>query len=100
LKASPREPIEISALSPLNENQYEALPRINKRGSEQDRESSSQKEYPSIKFEKPARMPFWIALDEVQDPQVHIFKMRQEKKTTNNNNRIWDPFYELLISLA
>ncbi|KAG2208552.1 RNA methyltransferase, TrmH family, group 3 [Mucor mucedo] len=69
LKASPREPVEISALSTLKENEYEALPRINKRGSEQDRESSSQKEVAPISFQKSNRMPFWIALDEVQDPQ-------------------------------
>lgn len=68
MKASPREPIEISALSLVHENKYEALPRINKRGSEQDRESKQAS--PSIHFEKSNRMPFWIALDEVQDPQV------------------------------
>lgn len=75
LKASPRNPIEISALSAPNNTSsgyYEALPRINKRGSEQDREKNkSSTAAASIQFKTPeSRMPFWIALDEVQDPQV------------------------------
>lgn len=74
LKASPRNPIEISALSAPNESGcYEASPRINKRGSEQEREKNktSTASVTSIQFKTPAsRMPFWIALDEVQDPQV------------------------------
>ncbi|GAA5796355.1 hypothetical protein HPULCUR_001725 [Helicostylum pulchrum] len=69
LKASARNPIEISALSSVNNNQYEAVPRVNKRGSEEDRENNSQKEYATINFEQHNRQPFWIALDEVQDPQ-------------------------------
>ncbi|KAI9359540.1 Alpha/beta knot methyltransferase [Pilaira anomala] len=69
LQASTRNPIEITALSPINNNQYEAFPRVNKRGSEEDREQNSQKELSTIKFEQPNRKPFWIALDEVQDPQ-------------------------------
>lgn len=70
LKASPRNPIEISVLSAINGSEYEALPRINKRGSEQDRETKSASAA-SIQFKTPtSRMPFWIALDEVQDPQV------------------------------
>ncbi|CAO3614874.1 unnamed protein product [Mucor fragilis] len=73
LKASPRNPIEISALSAPNESGcYEASPRINKRGSEQEREKNktSTASVTSIQFKTPAsRMPFWIALDEVQDPQ-------------------------------
>lgn len=73
LQASTRNPIEIVALSPVNNNQYEAFPRVNKRGSEEDREQISQKELSTIKFEQPNRKPFWIALDEVQDPQVRIF---------------------------
>lgn len=71
LKASPRNPIEISVLSQLNDDGYEALPRINKRGSEQDRENK--KTFSGVKFKTPkSRMPFWIALDEVQDPQVRF----------------------------
>ncbi|KAL0140821.1 RNA methyltransferase [Mucor lusitanicus] len=72
LKASPRNPIEISVLSaPTASGCYEALPRINKRGSEQDREKNSSNTATSIQFKAPAssRQPFWIALDEVQDPQ-------------------------------
>ncbi|GAN05412.1 RNA methyltransferase, TrmH family [Mucor ambiguus] len=72
LKASPRNPVEISVLSaPDASGCYEALPRINKRGSEHDREKSSNTaSVTSIQFKTPtSRMPLWIALDEVQDPQ-------------------------------
>ncbi|KAI8646066.1 Alpha/beta knot methyltransferase [Parasitella parasitica] len=69
LKASPRNPIEIGALSHIVDHGYDALPRVNKRGSQQDREKQ-QKESLSIKFKTSnLRMPFWIALDQVQDPQ-------------------------------
>lgn len=74
LKASPRNPIEIVSLTQFTEDQYEALPRINKRGSEQDRQNNTQNKNPSIQFNKYNRMPFWIALDEVQDPQVKDMK--------------------------
>lgn len=73
MKASPIIPTEITALTSVTEV-YEALPRVNKRGSEQDRERNQTKTVATIQFNKPSsgRMPFWIALDEVQDPQVFI----------------------------
>lgn len=73
MKASPRNPIEISSLTQIVENSYEALPRINKRGSEQDREKNASSTSSSIVFKHTEkRLPFWIALDEVQDPQVFL----------------------------
>ncbi|KAL9556930.1 hypothetical protein MBANPS3_001641 [Mucor bainieri] len=70
LKASPRTPIEISVLSAIHDGSvYEALPRVNKRGSEQDRDRNRESAT-SIQFNSSSsRMPFWIALDQVQDPQ-------------------------------
>ncbi|KAI9487831.1 MAG: RNA methyltransferase, TrmH family, group 3 [Benjaminiella poitrasii] len=68
LRASPRKSIEISALSTVDGTVYKALPKINKRGSEESRLKNQN--VPAIQFDKPSgRMPFWIALDEVQDPQ-------------------------------
>ncbi|KAI8347612.1 Alpha/beta knot methyltransferase [Choanephora cucurbitarum] len=68
LKASPREPVEISGLTGLTTSgTYEAMPRINKRGSLADRQKSETT--PNIVLAQTKRNPFWIALDEVQDPQ-------------------------------
>ncbi|KAI8092294.1 Alpha/beta knot methyltransferase, partial [Gilbertella persicaria] len=65
LSASPRDPIEISSLTGLDlSNTYQALPRINKRGN-----PNHTNVLPSIQLTAPKRKPFWIALDEVQDPQ-------------------------------
>lgn len=70
LKASPRNPIEITSLTQLTEGTYEAVPRINKRGSEEEREKVSNSKPSGINFNSTNSKPFWIALDEVQDPQV------------------------------
>ncbi|KAI8974292.1 RNA methyltransferase, TrmH family, group 3 [Pilobolus umbonatus] len=65
LKASPIEPIAIESLK-YTENCYEAIPKLNKRGNSETRENV----FTPITFTKREdRMPFWIALDEVQDPQ-------------------------------
>jgi hypothetical protein len=76
LKASPITPTEISALTSVTDV-YEALPRVNKRGSEQDRKMNQNQTLATIQFKKPSsgRMPFWIALDEVQDPQVFSLQL-------------------------
>lgn len=76
MKASPIVHTEISSLTSPSSDVYEAIPRLNKRGSEQDREKNQEKSSARIQLNKPSsgRMPFWIALDEVQDPQVWIFK--------------------------
>ncbi|CEP17402.1 hypothetical protein [Parasitella parasitica] len=70
LKASPRIPVEIRALSHVVDHAYEALPRVNKRGSQEDREKQQNETSLSIKLQTATyRAPFWIALDQVQDPQ-------------------------------
>lgn len=69
LKSSKRYPIEISELTRVNNTDYDVIPKLNKRGSEEDRERNTG--LSPIKLSRPesGRMPFWIALDEVQDPQ-------------------------------
>ncbi|KAI7907350.1 Alpha/beta knot methyltransferase [Cokeromyces recurvatus] len=69
LRASPIKSIEIDALTNINGTFYEALPRINKRGNQKNKLNSES--ISNIQFNTPSngRMPFWIALDEVQDPQ-------------------------------
>ncbi|KAI8364251.1 RNA methyltransferase, TrmH family, group 3 [Blakeslea trispora] len=68
LKASLREPVEISGLTQFTASgTYEAMPRVNKRGSLADRQKNEH--MPNIVMEQHKRKPFWIALDEVQDPQ-------------------------------
>ena len=71
LRASPRNPLEINSLTQVKGQDYEAIPKINKRGSDQDRERIAQNKCDNISFKsKRDSPPFWIALDEVQDPQV------------------------------
>lgn len=69
LKSSKRDTIEISELSSINATGYEAIPKLNKRGSEEDRKSSADVSPITLNMPSSGRMPFWIALDEVQDPQ-------------------------------
>lgn len=72
LRASPRNPIEITSLTQVSEGAYEAVARVNKRGSEEQREKMSKSAPSGIAFKNTRSKPFWIALDEVQDPQVSI----------------------------
>jgi 21S rRNA (GM2251-2'-O)-methyltransferase len=78
LKASLKETIEINHLSTILDDHYQAIPKLNKRGSEQDRQLNANQPPIPLSLQKPLqRMPFWLALDEVQDPQVSIVSMKR-----------------------
>lgn len=72
LQATPLQPVELESLGTLStdNNTYTAKLSISNKNRYNNETSSSTT---SINFNKPAeRFPFWIALDEVQDPQVNI----------------------------
>ncbi|KAI8876836.1 hypothetical protein K501DRAFT_326848 [Backusella circina FSU 941] len=70
LKATLKDTIELNHLSAIHSDHYEAIPKLNKRGSEKDRQLNASQPPLPLSLQKPLqRMPFWLALDEVQDPQ-------------------------------